>query len=107
MSFISAISQDRVISSQVIEGAFDSVLFENFIYHTLRSVRTDKDLCNKKVVLLMDNAKIHKFSEVMKTAKKFKVSVLFNAEYSPWLNPVEQLFSHMKKKLKVEDIHSK
>ena len=51
----------------------------------------------KEVVLFMDNAIIHKHSQVLETARKFKVNVVFNAEYSPWLNPIEQLFSHIKK----------
>lgn len=55
----------------------------------------------------MDNAIIHKYSEVLETARKMKVHVLFNAEYSPWLNPVEQLFSHIKANLKVEAIETK
>lgn len=36
---IAAITYEKVISHQIIEGAFDSVLFENFIYHTLKSLR--------------------------------------------------------------------
>lgn len=43
----------------------------------------------KDVILLMDNAVIHKYSSVMETARKMKVNVMFNAEYSPWLNPIE------------------
>lgn len=89
MSLIAAISQSKILTSQIIEGSVDSILFENFIYHTLRSVRTDKDMNDKLIVLFMDNAIIHKYSEVLETARKFKVHVLFNAEYSPWLNPVE------------------
>lgn len=65
------------------------MVFENFIYHTLRHVRTDDSLKDKDVILLMDNAVIHKHSTVLETARKFKVNVLFNAEYSPWLNPIE------------------
>jgi transposase len=86
----------------MIEGAFNSVLFENFIYQTLRAVRTDKDLSRKKIVLLMDNAVIHKFSEMLETVRKFKVILLFNAEYSPWLNPIEQLFQYIKSHLKTQ-----
>jgi transposase len=63
-------------------------------------VRSDKDLNQRKVVLLMDNAVIHKYSELMETIRKFKVVLLFNAEYSPWLNPIEQLFSYVKAHLK-------
>ena len=107
MSLIAAIAVDRVVSTQIIEGGFDSVLFENFIYQTLRSIRTDKYLCNKMVVLLMDNAIIHKYSEMLATARRFKVNVLFNAEYSPWLNPIEQLFAYIKKNLKQQNINSK
>lgn len=43
----------------------------------------------KDVVLLMDNAVIHKHSAVLEITRQFKVNVLFNAEYSPWLNPIE------------------
>ena len=107
ISLIAAMSQDKILASQIIEGGVDSVLFENFIFHTLRSVRTDKNLQLKPVLLFMDNAVIHKHSEVLETARKMKVNVLFNAQYSPWLNPVEQLFGHIKKQLQTESIDSK
>lgn len=32
-------SQDKVISMQVLEGGTDAILFENFIYHTLKKLR--------------------------------------------------------------------
>ena len=89
ISLIAAISQDNIVSSQLIEGGVDSVIFENFIYYTLRSIRTNPRFSNRPVVLLMDNAVIHKHSIVLETARKMKVNVLFNAEYSPWLNPIE------------------
>lgn len=107
ISFVAAMTQDRIISSQIIEGNVDSILFENFLYHTLRSIRTDKNLHSKRVVLFMDNAAIHKYSEVLETAKKFRVDVLFNAQYSPWLNPIEQLFGQMKKRIRADDTRSK
>jgi transposase len=47
----------------------------------------------------MDNAVIHKHSAVLDTIRHFKVNVLFNAEYSPWLNPIEKLFNYIKKSL--------
>ena len=72
-------TQDKVLSSQVLEGGVDAVIFENFLYHTLRAIRTDSKLSSKKVILFMDNAVIHSHSEVLETARKFKVNVLFNA----------------------------
>jgi transposase len=44
----------------------------------------------------MDNAAVHKHSSVKETCQRLKVSLLLNAEYSPWLNPVEQLFGYIK-----------
>ena len=82
MSLLAAMSQDRVWATQIIEGGVDSVLFENFLYQTLRAVRTDEKHKTKKVILFMDNAVIHSHSEVLETARKMKVNVLFNAQYS-------------------------
>ena len=76
---LAVITHDSVISSQIIEGSVDSVLFENFIYYTLRAVRTNAAYANKQIVLFMDNAVIHKHSSVLETARKMKVNVLFNA----------------------------
>ena len=59
VSMISAITQDRVISNQLIEGGVDSSVFENFIYETLLSIRKDKELGSKDIILLMDNVRFH------------------------------------------------
>ena len=89
LSMISAITPDRVLANQIVEGSVDSVLFENFIYQTLLHLRSDQATAEKEVLLFLDNAVIHKHCSVLETARRFKVNVLFNAEYSPWLNPIE------------------
>ena len=55
----------------------------------------------------MDNAVIHKHSIVIQTARKFKVNILFNGEYSPWLNPVEHLFNYVKRGVKQKPFETK
>ncbi len=85
---------------QVLEGGTDAVLFENFLYRTLNKLRQNAQTVNKSIVVLMDNATIHKHSTVFQTARRMKVSVLMNAQYSPWLNPVEQLFNYIKRELR-------
>jgi transposase len=60
----------------------------------LRAAESTKD---KVIVLYLDNAVIHRHSAVLETALKFKANVLFNAEYSPWLNPIERFFGLLKK----------
>ncbi len=107
VSMIAAISQDKIISHQILEGGVDSVAFENFIYCSLNSLRREPTYKDKDIVLFMDNAVIHKHSQVLETARRMKVNVVFNAEYSPQLNPIEQLFSYVKRKLKNHDIKTK
>lgn len=58
----------------------------------------------KDIVLLMDNAVIHKHSQVLETIRSFNVNVIFNAQYSPWLNPIEFIFGLLKSKLKSERV---
>jgi hypothetical protein len=79
LTMISAMSYDRIIANQVIEGGVDAVIFENFIYHMLVSVTTSEDFANKDIILFMDNAVIHRHSRVLETCKKFHVNVIFNA----------------------------
>lgn len=66
MSLIAAITRDKLLCTQVLEGAFDATLFEEVVYQMLVHVRTDQDTANKTVVLFMDNASIHHHSEVLK-----------------------------------------
>jgi len=60
-------------------------MFEN---HTLLSLRLVESTQGKHIVVLMDNATMHQHSKVLKTAKRMHASVLFNAHYSPWINPI-------------------
>lgn len=55
----------------------------------------------------MDNATIHNNSILTETAIKMKSILIFNAQYSPWLNPVERYFAFIKTKLQPEDRSSK
>ena len=47
----------------------------------------------------MDNARIHKHPFIAETAAMMKVHIFFNSEYSPWLNPIEQMFLLLKREL--------
>ena len=97
-------TKDKVISIQMLEGGTDAVVFENFIYCTLNFLRRDPSTANKDIVLFMDNAAIHKKSTVFETARKMKANILFNAQYSPWLNPIEQLFNRLKQSLRKMEV---
>ena len=83
------------------------MIFDNFIYHTLLCIRKDKELSQKKVLLFLDNARIHKSPHLYETAKKMKTLIMFNSAYSPWLNPIEHFFGYVKRTFKEDDINSK
>lgn len=59
MTLISAISEDRVIANQLVEGGVDTMVYENFVYHLLKSLEGSPMVNGRPVVLLMDNANIH------------------------------------------------
>lgn len=65
LSLISAISFDRVIANQVIEGNVNSALYENFLFRLVEGVRGDPAMKEKEVLIFMDNAKIHKTPAVL------------------------------------------
>ena len=92
MSLLSAITEDEMLASQFVEGGVDSSVYENFVYETLKAVRTREGMRHRTVVLIMDNAAIHHQEMVLATAARFRVFVLFLAPYSPWLQPVEHVF---------------
>jgi transposase len=83
----------------LIEGAYDATLYEEVLYQMFYRLRSEKAYEKKNIVLLMDNAKFHHHSKVLEICRLMKVNVLFNAEYSPWLNPIENFFGHVKKQV--------
>ena len=89
MSFISAITRDKIIANQWIEGGVSGVLFENFLFKAIMELRSKPENEGKDIVVYMDNARIHKHPLVIKSLNDLRVKVIFNSEYSPWLNPVE------------------
>jgi hypothetical protein len=60
MSLLAAISKQEVVAIQLVEGGVDASVFENFIYELVLKVRADRDNDKRPVVLLMDNATIHR-----------------------------------------------
>ena len=49
------------------------------MHRVLHKLRVDRETKNKQIVILMDNATIHKHESVYATARNFKANVLLNA----------------------------
>ena len=56
---------------------------------------------------MLDNARVHTHESILDLAQEYDITMLFNAEYSPHLNPVEQLFGQLKRLLRQKDSLSK
>lgn len=100
LSLISAISPEGIVANQLVEGGIDISVFENFINEIMLYIRKDPVLQRRPVVMFMDNAKIHCHASVLDSILSRKGILLFNAQYSPSLNPVEQFFAYIKGNLK-------
>ena len=72
-------SMDKLVAMQVIEGGTDAIIFEHFIYRTLNAIHREPATSSKRVVLLMDNATIHKSPIIYATAQRMKATILLNA----------------------------
>jgi hypothetical protein len=55
-------------------------------------------------VLFADNASIHKSVDVLGLTDSINLRTLFNAPYSPHLNPIEFAFNEMKRSLRNDQI---
>ena len=96
VSLISAIGFNEVIANQLVEGGVDATVFEHFLFRMLEFVRTQERFKGKKVVLLMDNATIHRHFNCIGTVMDMHAILFFNPPYSPQLNPVEIYFKRLK-----------
>ena len=99
IGIFAGITINKVVALQLIEGSSDSAVFDCFMHEMLHNLRRDPVTKNKKIAVLIDNCPIHRKADVQELAARFNVLILFNAQYSPWLAPVEQLFNFYKRKV--------
>lgn len=57
-------------------------------------------MAGRNIVVLLDNVRLHKTASVLETGRRLGVTMLFSAQYSPFLNPIEQLFNYLKRHLR-------
>ncbi len=92
-SVIAAITRGRIIGYQIFLGGIKAEDFGGFLSSLLNNFRDFQENINK-YVLFMDNATIHKAKLLKPLLENFQV--LYNAPYSPFLNPIEELFGNCK-----------
>ena len=73
--------------------AYNRYSFESFIRETMNILTMRGE---RNGVLIMDNASIHKTTNVIQAIEEMGFRYKFLAPYSPFLNPIENLFSTWK-----------
>ena len=92
-SAITAMDIDGILSLKIVKGGVKASDFFIFIQDLVKS--DQRRFSSEKVVLFMDNASIHKSKDYMQKFSKY-FYVMYNAPYTPQLNPIEFAFSKLK-----------
>ena len=84
----------EVISPFEFKGTADTGLFLGWFEHYLCPNLNYGDC------VVLDNARIHRNSEIFDIANDFGLTILYLPPYSPDLNPIEKVWANFKNKLR-------
>lgn len=92
-SFIAAQREEQILAPFCYRGTCDTILFNLWV----------KDFLLPELqpgqVVIMDNAAFHKSQETKKLIETAGCRIFFLPPYSPDLNPIEQVWANIKKKV--------
>ena len=93
-TLLSAINTEGVVSAVAFPGATDSLAFASFVEHHLLPVLQPGD------IMVLDNLKPHKQPQLARLLRRAGVGVWYLPPYSPDYNPIELIFSKVKRFLR-------
>ena len=79
----------------------DSHVFCQYLKQVIEFYHSKDPQIKNQVLLVCDNASIHKTKEVCQLLNISKIGLLTIKPYSPWLNPVEGYISAIKKRIRL------
>ena len=94
MTFIGALRSDGLTAPMVVKGAINGDIFLAYVEQVLLPTLKRGD------VVVLDNLSSHKNAEVAKLIRSVGARIWFLPAYSPDLNPIEQVFSKIKRLLR-------
>jgi transposase len=97
-NFICAIKYGKVIGYKLYpkqSGGIDATIFNNFYNDYIKNKYEDH-------LIILDNARFHKSTNVLNNIKGSKNKVIFSLAYNPNLNPIENFFSQLKNHVRNE-----
>ena len=90
-TFVGGLTRKGLIAPMLLDGPMNSVTFKAYIEQVLAKETRPGDL------VILDNLSSHKTAEVRRTFADRGIRVLFLPPYSPDLNPIENVFSKLKR----------
>jgi transposase len=101
ISYIAAVGAEGLIASHTHQGSTNGRLFAWFLTEKLFP-----KLDGRHRLIIMDNASIHKATDVRNAFAASHHTQVFLPPYSPFLNAAEWLFAHIKPRLSKEEYRS-
>ena len=99
MSMISAITSEGSTISWWVNGSINSDIFSKFIRNLKEFMMKNMKLPLDKVLLILDNASIHKSKSMRRLYLDEGLRVIFLPAYAPELAPIEKYFSIIKSRM--------
>lgn len=90
ITLLKAISREKIISYDLIDGTVNSEIYLKFI----KKIKENE--LNKDKMIFQDNARIHHAKIIKEYALKENIKMKYNPAYSPEFNPIEYIFSIIK-----------
>jgi transposase len=94
ISLIGACQEHRLREVVTFEGSCNRTVIETWLTEQLLP------RCEENTVLVMDNASFHKGGQIKKLIEEAKCHLLYLAPYSPDMNPIEQCWGWLKRKIR-------
>ena len=95
MTGIMAMTRDGPLYTSIIKNTpVTADIFQDYFIHVINMLPPNQRFC-----FYMDNARIHKKSELRAIVENTGHKIIFGAPYSPEMNPIEMVFSNWKEKV--------
>ena len=97
-------SSTGLLDVKTITGTSDGDAFYDFVNTNLLPHIMPFNGTNPHLVVILDNCSIHHVPEVAKSIQDVGELLIYLPPYSPDLNPIEELFSKVKKVMKSSEM---
>ena len=94
LTFLAALRHDRIDAPWLLDGPIDGASFRTYVEKVLVPTLKPGD------IVIADNLGSHKGKAVRQAIRRAGAKLFFLPKYSPDLNPIEQLFSKLKHRLR-------